>query len=140
MLAGAVNHWSPVPEVWMPKSVPLRDIATTSVEPGTSRAASVASLHAGMPRLRKKWSLPATKRTASATSEVGAPESMSSGSSSRRNIKVPARLRLWPSSPICNICAAMALMSTGPWRRTAVCSSGPRTSPIQCSRSTTSGP
>ncbi len=71
VLAGPVNHWSPVPETWMPKSVPLRAIATTSDEPGTSRAASQASLQAGMPRLRKKWSLPPTKRAASATSDGG---------------------------------------------------------------------
>jgi hypothetical protein len=33
-------------------------------------------------------------RAASAISDMGAPESIRSGSSSRRNIKVPARLRL----------------------------------------------
>ena len=32
----------------MPKSVPLRAIATTIVDPGTSRPASSASLHAGI--------------------------------------------------------------------------------------------
>ena len=62
--AGPVNHWSPVPDTWMPKSVPLRAIATTIVEPSMSRAASSASLHAGIARLRKKWSLPPTKRSA----------------------------------------------------------------------------
>ena len=89
-----------------------------------------------MPRLRKKWSLPPTNRAASATSEVGAPEPIRSGRISRRNISVPARLRLWPSSPICSIWAAIALTSTG--RRASaprVCSSGPSTSDIQRSRS-----
>ena len=47
----------------MPKSVPLRAIATTIVEPGTSRPASRASLQAGIARLRKKWSLPPMKRS-----------------------------------------------------------------------------
>ena len=39
---------------------------------------------------------------------VGKPESIIAGSTSRRNISVPARLRLWPSSPICTICATIA--------------------------------
>jgi hypothetical protein len=59
---------------------------------------------------------------------------------SRRNISVPARLRLCPSSPICSIWAMIALMSTGPLARTACCSTGPSTAAIQRSRSITSGP
>jgi hypothetical protein len=98
----------------MPKSVPLRASVTTSVEPGTSRAASVASLQAGIARLRKKWSLPPTKRATSARSLLGASSDSRSGSSSRSSISVPARLRLWPSSPICSIWATIALTSTGP--------------------------
>ena len=84
----------------MPKSVPLRAMVVTTVLPGIPLAAAVASLQAGITRLRKKWSLPATKRAASARSLLAAPDSMSSGSSSRSIIRVPALLRLWPSSPI----------------------------------------
>lgn len=123
----------------MPKSVPLRLIATTSVDPGTSLAASVAILQAGMVRLRKKWSLLLMNRTTSATRADGAPLSTRSGTISRISSEVPARLRLWPSSPICSIWAMIALTSSGPCPRTAACSSGPSTSPIQCSRSSTSG-
>ena len=36
------------------------------------------------------------------------------GSRSRSSMRVPARLRLWPSSPICTIWATIALTSTGP--------------------------
>ena len=49
----------------MPKSVPLRAITVTTVEPGMPAAAAVCSLQAGITRLRKKWSLPETNRTAS---------------------------------------------------------------------------
>ena len=44
----------------------------------------------------------------------GARRRSASGRISRRNISVPARLRLCPSSPICSIWATIALMSTGP--------------------------
>ena len=54
-------------------------------------------------------------------------------------MSVPARLRLCASSPICTIWARIALTSTGPWPRTAACSSGPSTADIQRSRSITSG-
>ena len=54
-------------------------------------------------------------------------------------MRVPARLRLWPSSPICTIWPTSALMSTGPTARTAAASAGPSTSRIQVSRSMTSG-
>ena len=47
----------------MPKSVPLRAIVVTTVEPGMPFAAAVISLQAGITRLRKKWSLPETNRT-----------------------------------------------------------------------------
>ena len=57
----------------MPKSVPLRAIATTIVEPSMPRAASSASLQAGIARLRKKWSLPPMNRSASATSAASMP-------------------------------------------------------------------
>ena len=50
----------------MPKSVPLRAIATTMREPGMSRAASAAALPAGIDRLRKKWSLPEMNANTSA--------------------------------------------------------------------------
>ena len=128
----------------MPKSVPLRDIATTMVEPSMPRAASSASLQAGMARLRKKWSLPPMKRSDSATSAVSKPELTIAGDRSRSSIRVPARLRLWASSPICSIWVRMPVTSTGPapesrTPRTARWSSGPSTSPIQRSRVSTSG-
>ena len=69
-----------------------------------------------MPRLRKKCSLAPTKRTASAMSADDASAVISEGSSSRRSISEPARLRLWPSSPIWSIWAMIALMSIGPCR------------------------
>ena len=59
--AGPVNHSSPVPESWMPKSVPFRVMATTMLLPSMSRAASSVALHAGMERFRKKWSFPLMK-------------------------------------------------------------------------------
>ena len=102
-------------------------------------AASPISLPAGITRLRKKWSLPATNLATSATSPGGRPESISAGRISRRNIRVPARLRLWPSSPICTIWPMMAVMSIGPAARTAIASAGPRMSAIHRSRVITSG-
>ena len=57
----------------MPKSVPLRAMATSSELFGMSRAASKDTLLAGMERLRKKWSLPLmNSRTAAAVSGSGA--------------------------------------------------------------------
>ena len=44
------------------------------------------------------------------------PCSTTAGSRSRSSIRVPARLRLWPSSPICTIWPISALTSTGPVR------------------------
>ena len=127
----------------MPKSVPLRAMATTIVEPGTSRPASSASLHAGIARLRKKWSLPPTKRSTSATSLLSNPASdpllTIAGERSRSSISVPARLRLCASSPICSIWVRMPVTSVASSvPRTAACSRGPSTSPIQRSRVSTS--
>ncbi len=124
----------------MPKSVPLRAIVVTTVEPGMPSAARVASLQAGIPRLRKKCSLAPEKRTASATSAGEASAVIMPGSSSRRSMSEPARLRLCPSSPIWSIWAMIARTSTGPVLRTAWRRIGPSTSPIQRSRSMTSGP
>ena len=80
------------------------------------------------------------KRTASAMSSDEASAVIIDGSSSRSSIRLPARLRLWPSSPICSIWATIDLTSIGPALRTACWSSGPSTEFIQCSRSITSGP
>ena len=67
--AGPVNHSSPVPASWMPKSVPFLVIATTMLLPSSPRAGSRVALHAGMDRLRKKWSFPLMKsRTRAAVS------------------------------------------------------------------------
>ena len=136
--AGPVNHSSPVPDTRIPKSVPLRHIAVTTVLPGMPAAASPISFPAGITRFRKKWSLPATNLATSAMSLGGSPEAISAGRISRRNIRVPARLRLWPSSPICTIWPMIAVMSTGPAARTAIARAGPRTSAIQRSRVMTS--
>ena len=48
--AGPVNHWSPVPDTRMPKSVPLRAITVTTVEPGLylRAAANVPERFAGI--------------------------------------------------------------------------------------------
>jgi hypothetical protein len=145
VFAGPVNQRSPVPAVWMPKSVPLRAITVTIVEPGMSRAASSASFAVGMPRLRKKCSFPPMKRNTAEMSDDGASTSTSAGDSSRRVSAEPARLRLCPSSPIWSICARMDFTSMGSAPassgvRTAVASTGPSTFDIQCSRSITSGP
>lgn len=96
MFAGAVNHSSPVPASWMPKSVPLRAIVTTTEEPSMPLAAAIASLQAGMTRLRAKWSLAPTKRQTSAmSSALRSPTWVTMcGSRSRRNISVALRLRL----------------------------------------------
>ena len=103
-------------------------------------AASVASFAVGMPRLRKKCSLPPMNFSTVAISDEGA-STETMDDSSRSAISEPARLRLWASSPICSICAAIALTSSGSSRlRTAAGSTGPRTSRIQRSRSITSSP
>ena len=78
------------------------------------RAASSASLQAGIARLRKKWSLPPTNRSASETSSAEKPEVTIAGERSRRSISVPARLRLCASSPICSIWVRIPVTSTGP--------------------------
>ena len=94
--------------------MPLRAIATTIVEPSVPRAASSASLHAGIARLRKKWSLPPMNLSDSATSAVSAPLVTIAGERSRSSISVPARLRLCASSPICSIWVRIPVTSTGP--------------------------
>jgi hypothetical protein len=76
----------------------------------------------------------------SATSEDGASTVMREGSRSRSAMRDPARLRLWPSSPICSVWAMIALTSRGPCALTACCRRGPSTRDIQCRRSMTSRP
>ena len=137
--AGAVNHSSPVPETWMPNSVPLRAIATTMVDPGMSRPASAATLPAGMERLRKKWSLPLMNRNAATMSSLRAPLSSRSGVISRNNSEVAARLRLWHSSPICRAWAMRLRTSTGPRLWSVAASRGPSTRSNHRRRSMTSG-
>ena len=62
--AGAVNHRPGSPATWMPMSVPLRVIRTTTLEPADARAASDAHFAAAIVRFRKKWWLPAMNRAA----------------------------------------------------------------------------
>ena len=120
----------------MPKSVPLRAIVVTTCCRRSLRRPPSAACRPASPRLRKKWSLPPTNRTD--LGDVGAARRCrpASGSSSRSSISVPARLRLWPSSPICTIWPMIALMSTGPCRAHAPrAAAGPSTALIQRSRS-----
>ena len=103
------------------------------------RAASSANLQAGIARFRKKWSLPPMNRSASDTSPASKPVVTMDGDRSRSSISVPARLRLCASSPIWSIWVRIPVTSTGTAARTAACSSGPSTAPIQRSRVSTSG-
>ena len=69
--ASPTNHSLPVPESWIPKSVPFRVIATTMLLPIIFLAASRVTLQTGIERLRKKWSLPLIKsRTFDAVSAL----------------------------------------------------------------------
>jgi hypothetical protein len=128
----------------MPNSVPLRAMVTTTVEPGTPAPASATSLAAAITTLRRKWSFESTKARTSATSAaLRSPSSMvrtRSGARARTSSEVPARLRLWPSSPIATIEAMSEPASTGPWRRRAAARAGPSTRCIHASRSLTAGP
>ena len=53
MFTGAVNQRGPVPETRMPKSVPLRAITVTSVEPATPPTGSTIDLPAAIAMFRK---------------------------------------------------------------------------------------
>ena len=72
MGAGALNHWSPVPDRRMPKSVPLRAITVTRLEAGTPAAASEPSLPAAITRLSMKWSLLSMNLNTSSRCSTGA--------------------------------------------------------------------
>jgi hypothetical protein len=142
--AGPVNQRSPVPETRMPNSVPLRAMATTTLDPGTPAPASPTIFPAAMTTLSRKWSLASMKESTSATSSARRrPTSMvrtRSGASARTSRDVPARFRLWPSSPIVTIEAIRAPASTGPWRCSASARLGPSTSSIHRRRSVMSPP
>ena len=88
-------------------------MATTIEERSTPAAASATAFEAGIVRFRKKWSLPAMKRATAATSAAGSSSSIRAGISSRSSSEVPARLRLWPSSPIWSAWAIIARRSIG---------------------------
>ena len=119
----------------MPKSVPLRAIVTTSVEPGTSRAASVASLPAGMPRLRKKWSLPPTNRATSAMSDDGASTPTSAGRMLAQEHQRAGAVAVVPLVAHLQHLGDDRLDVDRPGcARTACCSTGPSTAAIQRSR------
>ena len=128
-----------MPDSRIPKRTPLRAIAVTMLLPATPCAASSMLLHAAMDRLRKVWSLPATKRTTRATRSPGRPDSTSAGSSFLMSSPLAAALRLWTSSPMCSACAMSGLSSTGPAAFRAAANAGPSTSAIQRNRSITSG-
>src|SRR5207249_4463935 len=57
----------------MPKSVPLRAMVATTVEPATSRHGSAEALPAAMARFRKNWSLPAMNSATRASAAAGPP-------------------------------------------------------------------
>ena len=78
----------------MPKSVPLRAMAVTRVQPGISSAGSSIAFIAGIDRLRKKWSLPSMKRSTAATVAASGTASTSVGAIARKKSEVPALLRL----------------------------------------------
>ena len=101
--AGAVNHRSPVPDSWIPKSVPLRAMAVTNEECSTPDAASATSFPAAITELSMKWSLESMNEKTDVRSDVVAPSPSTNAAPMRRSSSdVPARLRLCPSSPICS--------------------------------------
>jgi len=81
--AGAVNHRSPVPASWTPKSVPLRAMTTAMELPLTPRAASSVALQAGIERFRKKWSLPLMKLSTATASSLFAQVATMAGARAR---------------------------------------------------------
>ena len=99
--AGATNHRSPSPLTRIPNSVPLRAIVVTSVLAGIPCAASIVALHAAITGLSATRSLSARYRKAWLCCSVGRPVRTRWGASRRPSSAEPARLRLWPSSPIC---------------------------------------
>src|SRR5205807_2523995 len=99
--AGATNHRSPSPLTRIPNSVQLRAIVVTSVLARIPCAASIVALHAAITGLSATRSLSARYRKAWLCCSVGRPVRTRWGASRRPSSAEPARLRLWPSSPIC---------------------------------------
>ena len=125
----------------MPKSVPLRAITVTTVEPGMPAAAPGLQL-AGRHHQVEEEVVVAGRRTAPPRRR------RRSGQSGVDHRRAAPRAGTSASRPGCGCGprrpsapsgATIALTSTGPAARTACCSSGPSTSVIQCSRSITSG-
>ena len=100
-----------------------------------SRAASSASLQAGIARLRKKWSLPPMNRSASATSAASSPLV-----DHRRGEVAQQHQRAGPVAVVGLVAHLQHLgedagdVDRARAARTAACSSGPSTSAIQRSR------
>ena len=90
---GAVNHWSPVPLTRMPKSVPLRLIAVTMVDPSILRTGSIIALPIAIATFRKNWSLPAIKVSAWASAARSLITRANSGASARNNSPLQATFR-----------------------------------------------
>ena len=104
----------------MPKSVPLRTITVRMLDPAMPSAASSVALPAAIDRFRKKWSLRSmNSKTSAARSRSGQVRTIA-GVTARKNSDVPARLRLWHSSPMCS---AWPMRETFPLidRRTRPC-------------------
>ena len=122
----------------MPKSVPLRAMVVMTELPSMPRAASTVHLDEGIVRLRKKWSFACMNDSTLAMRSRGWSSRTRNGASSRIRSDVPARLRLWPSSPICSTCAIRLRMSMGPCSASASDITGASSVSIQRRRSSTS--
>jgi hypothetical protein len=121
----------------MPKSVPLRDSAVTTVERATPRAGSAMHLPIAMATLRKNWSLPPMNSSALASASLLSPTRDMAGARARSNSEVQATLRWCISSPIARPRAISGDSATPPDSRSAAPSSGPSSSRSHASRAST---
>ena len=137
MFTGAVNQRSPQPETRMPKSVPLRAMTVTSVEPATPPAGSTIDFPAAIARFRKNWSLPARNSARRATAWWRPPTFAIPGIIARVSSAVAARLRWCISSAMRSACAISARRSMPPSARSPAPSSGPASVAIQLRRAST---
>ena len=98
----------------MPKSVPLRAITVSTVAPSIPSAGSSMAFPAGIERFKKKWSLRSMNSNTCAARSRSGQVRMMAGVIARRNREVPARLRLWHSSPMCSAWLMSARRSIPP--------------------------
>ena len=128
---GAVNQASPCPATRMPKSVPLRAMAVTMVEPAMPRAGSRMLLPMAIATLRKNWSLAPMNSSALTLSA-------SFGARILSKREVQATLRWCISSPIVRPRAISGFSGMPLSVRSACPRSGPNSSRSQASRPSTS--